>query len=163
MTEDDILCICNLQNIIEIYKTSKRYVPAFMCRRFSNGYPNFNFDYYHFILEVRHILFNTEDDIYFLTQKTTFKASLRWILVKLEQNLWFLFVGYNGKFSMNIKKLPKYAFNIFEIHIQLKVSFKLLKTYFVRFIDKFDSIPWGCLRRRTKDKSDRQIFQFQSI
>ena len=37
-------------------------------------------------------------------------------------------------------KLTKYAFNIFEIHIQLKVSFKLLKTYFVRFIDKFDSI-----------------------
>jgi len=62
-TEDDIL--------IEIYKTSKRYVPAFMCRRFSNGYPNFNFDYYHYIL------FYTEDDLYFLTQTTTFKLSLR--------------------------------------------------------------------------------------
>ena len=62
-TEDDIL--------IEIYKTSKRYVPVFMCRRFSNGYPNFNFDYYHYIL------FYTEDDLYFLTQTTTFKLSLR--------------------------------------------------------------------------------------
>ena len=38
-------------------------------------------------------------------------------------------------------KLTKYEFNIFETHIQLKVSFKLLKTYFVSFIDKFDSIP----------------------
>ena len=54
-TEDDIL--------IEVYKTSKRYVPAFMCRRFSNGYPNFNFDYYHYILEVQYIPFNTEDDV----------------------------------------------------------------------------------------------------
>ena len=68
-TEDDIL--------IELYKTSKRYVPSYMYRRFSNGYPNFNFDYYHYILEVRYILFYTEDDIYFLTQTTAFKLSLR--------------------------------------------------------------------------------------
>ena len=50
-------------NIIEMYKTRKCYVPAFMCRRFSNGCPNFDFDYYHYILEIRHIPFNTEDDV----------------------------------------------------------------------------------------------------
>ena len=81
-TEDDIL--------IEVYKTSKCYVPAFMCRRFSNGYPNFNFDYYHYILEVRYILFYTEDDIYFLTQTTTFKLSLRWIVTLVEINGGYL-------------------------------------------------------------------------
>ena len=105
-TEDDIL--------IEVYKTSKRYVPAFMCRRFSNGYPNFNFDYYHYILEVQHILFNTEDNIYFLTQTTTFKLSLRWItylkyyhwschkLIKPRKTNQMNFIGTSKLYVQNI-------------------------------------------------------------
>ena len=43
--------------------------------------------------------------------------------------------GYESNLSI---KLTENTFNIFETHIPLKVSFK---TYFVSFIDKFDSIP----------------------
>ena len=55
-------------NIIEIYKTSKCYVPALCARVFQTVTLILIFDYYHYILEVRYIL---------LTQKTTLKASLR--------------------------------------------------------------------------------------
>ena len=50
-------------NIIEIYRTSKCYVPTLLCPCFSNGYLNFNFDYYHYIFEVRYILFNIESGV----------------------------------------------------------------------------------------------------
>ena len=50
-------------NIIEMYKPRKRYVPASMRRRFSNGCPNFDPGYYHYKPEIRHIPSNTEDDV----------------------------------------------------------------------------------------------------